>query len=469
MYTLTRKLAMACLAVVLSVLAYGCGGGSSQQATVTDVSTDMVTAGLTPDSGTYTIQPGGTANAGDVTFACPAEGSSCEVTVAEADDGSTTVTSAGGMATAMTSASAEERLAALDELDTANSNLMTVQGELDTANSNLMTVQGELDTANSNLMTAQGELDTANSNLMTAQGELDTANSNLMTTQGELDTANSNLMTTQGELDTANSNLMTTQGELDTANSNLMTAQGELDTANSNLMTAQGELDTANSNLMTTQGELDTANSNLMTVQGELDTANSNLMTVQGELDDAKLALAAAEEEARLLTTVTTIMPTLADGYGTVTEGVYRIEPGDNMVVDDAKITCPLEGGVICVLVVSVSETGVTYVSLGGMATVVNSDSVTETREAVALSGFGAGDAGANVDGALIIDATAPTIDTAMDGVKRSTDGSDTTITLTQVGPNDNDYSSGETVGAGQRINGWPGQTFMRDDRGHRG
>ena len=109
MYTLTRKLSVVCLTVVLSFLVYGCGG-SSKQATITDVSTDMVTAGLTPDPGTYTIQPGGTATAGDVTFACPEEGSSCEVTVA--DDG--TVTSAGGMATAMTSASAAARLAAVE-------------------------------------------------------------------------------------------------------------------------------------------------------------------------------------------------------------------------------------------------------------------------------------------------------------------------------------------------------------------
>ena len=112
MYTLTRKLSVVCLTVVLSFLVYGCGGGgSSEQALITDVSTtDMVTAGLTPDSGTYTIQPGGTANAGDVTFACPAEGSPCEVTVA--DDG--TVTSTGGMATAMTSDSAAARLAAVE-------------------------------------------------------------------------------------------------------------------------------------------------------------------------------------------------------------------------------------------------------------------------------------------------------------------------------------------------------------------
>ena len=109
MYTLTRKLTMVCLAMVLSVLAYGCGGGSSQPAlVVTEVNTDTVTTGLTPDSGTYPIQPGGTANAGDVAFAC--EGSPCEVTVA--DDG--TVTSTGGMVTAMTSDSAVARVAAVE-------------------------------------------------------------------------------------------------------------------------------------------------------------------------------------------------------------------------------------------------------------------------------------------------------------------------------------------------------------------
>ena len=67
--------------------------------------------------GTYSIQPGETADAGDATFTCPAEGSPCEVTVA--DDG--TATSVGGMATAMDSAAAtmklavEARIAAADE------------------------------------------------------------------------------------------------------------------------------------------------------------------------------------------------------------------------------------------------------------------------------------------------------------------------------------------------------------------
>ena len=205
MYTLTRKLSVVCLTVVLSFLVYGCGGSSSKQALITDVSLDMVTAAdpdLKPAPGTYSIQPGKTANAGDVTFACDAGGPSCEVTVD--DDGNIVMSpSAEGMATAMVSASAAARLLAEDELDTANMNLATTQGELDTANMNLATAQGELDTANMNLATAEGALDTANMNLATTQGELDTANMNLATAQGALDTANMNLATAQGKLNDA--------------------------------------------------------------------------------------------------------------------------------------------------------------------------------------------------------------------------------------------------------------------------
>ena len=361
MYTLTRNLSVVCLTVVLSFLVYGCGGGgSSKQTLITDVSTEMVTAGLTLDPGTYTIQPGGTATAGDVTFACPAEGSSCEVTVA--DDGN--VTSAGGMATAMDSASATKRLAAEAARDTAIQERDDARLALMTAQADLMTAQTELTTTQADLTTAQGELDTANSNLMTAQGELDTANSNLMTAQGELDTANSNLMTAQGELDTANSNLMTTQGELDTANSNLMTAQGELDTANSNLMTAQGELDTANSNLMTVQGELDTANSNLMTAQGERDAAIEERDAAIEERDTAVA-------RAALLETVNPFSVALAMNYGRVTPNTdepYEINPGDTYTHpgDDVTFTCPADGP-LCVVIVAVSEDGVaSYTSLGG-------------------------------------------------------------------------------------------------------
>ena len=121
MYTITRKLAVVCLAVVFSVLMYGCGGGGSEQASTMTPPTDtpptdstdmvitppvdmtvdmsMVTAGLIVPSGTFTILPGESRDRYDATFTCPTEGSSCEVTVA--DDG--TAMSVGGMATAMNS------------------------------------------------------------------------------------------------------------------------------------------------------------------------------------------------------------------------------------------------------------------------------------------------------------------------------------------------------------------------------
>ena len=195
MYTLTRRLSVVCLTVVLSLLVYGCGGSSKQALITTDVITDMVMGDLTPDVGTYTIQPDGTANAGDVAFGC--EGEPCIVTVA--DDGS--VTSTGGMVTAMISASAAARLLAEDERDAANMALEIAEGERDTANMNLETAEGERDTANMNLETAEGERDTANMNLATAEGERDTANMNLATAEGERDTANMNLETTEGDLE----------------------------------------------------------------------------------------------------------------------------------------------------------------------------------------------------------------------------------------------------------------------------
>ena len=62
--------------------------------------------------GTHSIQPGETADAGYVTFTCPGPGGpSCDVTVTMADDGTTTVTSVGGMATAMDSAAGTMKLA----------------------------------------------------------------------------------------------------------------------------------------------------------------------------------------------------------------------------------------------------------------------------------------------------------------------------------------------------------------------
>ena len=489
MYTLTRKLSVVCLTVVLSFLVYGCGG-SSKQATITDVSTDMVTAGLTPDSGTYTIQPGGTATAGDVTFACPEEGSSCEVTVA--DDG--TVTSAGGMATAMDSASATTRLAALEtarlaeldrdaanmratvaegERDAANMKVTVAEGERDAANMKVTVAEGERDAANMKVTVAEGERDAANMKVTVAEGERDAANMKVTVAEGERDAANMKVTVTEGERDAANMKVTVAEGERDAANMKVTVAEGERDAANMKVTVAEGERDAANMKVTVAEGERDDANMRVTVAEGERDDANMRVTAAEGERDAALLAQAAAEEEARLLTTVTSIDTDLAMDYSTVAPGIYRIEPGKSMVVDDAKITCPGgEAGVICVVVVTVTfddegAATVNYMSLGGVAMVVNSDSVTVTREAVALGGFGAGAAGTNVAGALNADPSdaAPVINTTMGGVKRTTstdesDSDNTDITLTHVG--NNDYTA--TDETDYRIDGWPGQTLKRDD-----
>ena len=135
MYTITRKLAMVCLAVVFSVLVYGCGGGSSEQAMMPDtdspdltpdpmdmvmtphtVDMSMVTVGLIVTPGTFTLQPGESRNRYDATFTCDTDGTSCEVTVA--DDG--TAESVGGMATAMNSGPGNDKLAVSNTVDTSD-------------------------------------------------------------------------------------------------------------------------------------------------------------------------------------------------------------------------------------------------------------------------------------------------------------------------------------------------------------
>ena len=132
MYTITRKLAMVCLAVVFSVLAYGCGGGgggsvpvagtpagaddmamnsAGEQArldalrdVINEVDTSSITHGLIIRPGTYEIDQGDSMDLYDATFTCSEDAEvSCMVTAELNYDGTTTVTSAGGEATAMIS------------------------------------------------------------------------------------------------------------------------------------------------------------------------------------------------------------------------------------------------------------------------------------------------------------------------------------------------------------------------------
>ena len=181
MYTITRKLSMVCLAVVFSVLMYGCGGGSKDQAEMTPdgtdgtdgmamthlVKTDLVTDGLTIMPGTYSIQSGESEDAGDATFTCLAGGLSCDVTVTVADDGgSTTVESVGGMATAMDSVVGTLRVA-----------VMTAEGERDAALEDLRIAEetAEMDrvAAAEELRIAEAALRLANLRLNASDVDLD--------------------------------------------------------------------------------------------------------------------------------------------------------------------------------------------------------------------------------------------------------------------------------------------------------
>ena len=78
------------------------------------VDMSMVTVGLIIPAGTFTILPGESRDQYDATFTCPAEGMSCEVTVA--DDG--TATSVGGLATAMNSVPGNAKLEVSNDVDT---------------------------------------------------------------------------------------------------------------------------------------------------------------------------------------------------------------------------------------------------------------------------------------------------------------------------------------------------------------
>ena len=349
MYTLTRKLSVVCLTVVLSFLAYGCGGGS-KQALITDVSTDMVTAGLTPDSGTYLIQPGGTATAGDVTFACPEGGPPCEVTVAE--DGTVTSApgSAPGMATATDSDSATRRLDAEAERDAAIE-------ERDAANMAVTVAEGERDAANMAVTVAEGERDAANMAVTVAEGERDAANMAVTVAEGERDAAVT---------------------DRDAANMAVTVAEGERDAANMAVTVAEGERDAANMAVTVAEGERDTANMAVTVAEGERDAANMAVTVAEGERN-------AALELAEQLKTVTPITPDLATGYGRVTPGDYEIPAGGVRVIDDIVIAC--NAAIPCTVVITLDgDDEPVYTSLGGVATIVNSSSVVETRIAVALT-----------------------------------------------------------------------------------
>ena len=395
MYTLTRKLSVVCLTVVLSFLVYGCGG-SSKQALITDVSTEMVTAGLTPDAGTYNIQPGGTANAGDVAFVCSAEGSSCEVTVA--DDG--TVTSAGGMATAMDSTSAAARLAALEAARLAGIAQEAAERERDAALEAARLAGIAQDTAEEAARLAGIAQDTAEEAARLAGIAQDTA-----------------------------------EGDRDDAEEAARLAGIAKDDAEEAARLAGIAQDTA-------EGDRDDALEAARLAGIAKDTA-------EGERDDALEEARLANLRANPHSVDTT---TLDTNHNTITADTYQLDPGGKMNVDDATFYCPADG-LACEI--KVADDG-TVTSAGGMATAQNSMAAKTTIMAIALSATdGALDTPATAP-------TAPlnTIDNPI-GVERSPDGV-TTITLSHAADVDAGYT--KAVDTGHEINGWMGQTLQRDN-----
>ena len=121
METRKMQLALSAGALALSLALAGCGGGGSSgpakkmmpdppmPVSLTAVTTDgvdYVPPTTTPDGDPLMIKAGMETDSGSVTFACEAGGADCEVMVA--DDGS--VTSTGGMVTAMNSAAFQTAL-----------------------------------------------------------------------------------------------------------------------------------------------------------------------------------------------------------------------------------------------------------------------------------------------------------------------------------------------------------------------
>ena len=183
MYTITRKLAMVCLAVVFSVLVYGCGGGGNEQADngMSDspddmmthtVDTSMVTGQIDIPPEGITLEAGDSMDVGGANVLCELGGPPCMIT---ADDG--TVTSVGGMATAMNS-TAEELKLALANLDVAVEALAVAETAKQTAVEALAVAETAKQTAEDNeadAVTAKETAETAKEVAETAKEVAETA------------------------------------------------------------------------------------------------------------------------------------------------------------------------------------------------------------------------------------------------------------------------------------------------------
>ena len=163
-------------------------------------------------------------------------------------------------------------------------------------------------------------------------------------------------------------------------------------------------------------------------------------------------ATASTAGNTKLSASSTVDISSVTAGYLPITPGVIvDILPDKNKDVGGANFACS-EEGVRCR--VTVTDDGTTVTSAGGTVTATNSMAVMTTIAAQALT--------------LILDGTddqdPPTIDTMDDGITRSTDGSDTTVTLM---PDSGDAATVEYMSANEEtpvIDGWIGITLNRSD-----
>ena len=307
MYTLTRKLSVVCLTVVLSFLVYGCGG-SSKQALITDVSTDMVTAGLTPDSGTYTIQPGGTANAGDVTFTCPTEGPPCEVTVAE--DGTVTSApgSAPGMATAMDSASAAAMLVAVQAQaeaetarDTANAAAMlaaTAQTDAETERDDANAAAMLAATAQTDAETARDDANAAAMLAATAQTDAETERDDANAAAMLAATAQTDAETARDDANAAAMLAATAQTDAETERDDANAAAMLAATAQTDAETARDDANAAAMLAATAQTDAETARDDANAAAMLAATAQTDAETARDDANAAAMLAATAQTDA---------------------------------------------------------------------------------------------------------------------------------------------------------------------------
>ena len=432
MYTITRKLAVVCLAVVFSVLMYGCGGGGSEQASTDTPPTDtpptdstdivvtptvdmsMVTAGLIVPAGTFTILPGESRDQYDATFTCPAEGPSCEVTVA--DD--RTATSAGGLATAMNSVPGNAKLAVSSAVDTG----MVTTGLTIAPGTYPIPPGGNMDAGDATITCSEGGVPCEVTVELEADGTTTATSAGGMATAMNSDAGNDRLAMPSSFTNTVTVGLTIVPGtypidpggdmvvgdvtftcdpggvpcmvtvELEADGTTTATSAGGMATAMNSAagnarLAESNDVDTTN--LVMTLGLIIQPGTHPMDPGGVMDLYDATftcpagglpcVVTVVLDRDGNTIVTSAGAMATVMISAAGTLRLAKPNDVDTkmmkedgliIRPGTYPILPGGDMVAGDATFSCPA-GGVRCEVTVEADSN--TATSAGGMATAMNS------------------------------------------------------------------------------------------------